>query len=78
MAFVGTERMAWAVRNGQAGKAGVAGATMLAHILGFLAALIQGVKPLVWAGGVAWTVGDGKAGDAGGFGSAILALIVHG
>jgi hypothetical protein len=77
LAFVGAERMARAGRGGQTCKAGVAGATMPAHIFGFLAALIQGVQALVCARRVAWTVGSSQAGDAGVFGSTIFTIVVH-
>lgn len=46
MAFVGTERMTEAGTGGQICQAGVAGAAMLALVLGLLVALIQGVLPL--------------------------------
>ena len=76
--FVWAKRVAWTVRTGQTCKAGVGGATMLADIFGFFAALIQGVQPLVRARWVPWTVGGGKAGDAGVFSSTILTVVVHG
>lgn len=78
MAFVGTERMPEAEAGGQICQAGVAGAAMLALVLGLLVALIQGVFAFVRARRVAETKASRQVGDAGGFGSAILAVVVHG
>lgn len=75
--FVCPERVARTVRAGQTCKTGVAGATMLTHIFGFLAALIQGVQALVRASRVSWTVGGSQAGNARVFSSTIFAIAVH-
>jgi len=76
-AFVGTERMPLARIAGQIANTRVAGAAILAFILGFLIALIQGMLSFIRAKWMAHTRVAGQICNTGIFSSTIFTVVVH-
>ena len=77
-AFVRSQRMPLAWIAGQIGETGVAGAAMLALILGFLATLKQGVLAFIWTKWMTHARVAGQIGETGVFCSTIFAIVAHG